>query len=172
MKLTLSIYTFMRALLLFVITFVLISTSHAQSVVIEYDNNQELEISLSEIAKITFGSDSIYLHVSSGQVTTLSADNTLFNYNKLTSLTGRFNDEFELKVYPNPTQTHVFIELPKLVENITVELFNTTGQLLYEEKITDATSELKIPVHELDRGVYFCVVSSGELSNTAVFIKD
>lgn len=162
----------MRILLLIATSFLLIGTSHAQSVFIEFDNNQELELMLSDIDKITFSSDSIFLYLSNGQVTTLSAANTLFDYNKLTSLTGRFDEDFELNMYPNPTQTLLYIKLPAIAKDVTVELYNNIGQLKYKKQIDNATNEFKIPVHELDRGVYFCVVSSGELSNTAVFIKD
>lgn len=63
-----------------------------------------------------------------------------------------------LKVYPNPFENELYIELGEL-EDAEIWIFNSSGVLVHEDLITN--NKPKIMVGNLDSGVYFLEVHSG-----------
>jgi hypothetical protein len=73
-------------------------------------------------------------------------------------------------VYPNPASEEVTIELSSSKENITLEIMNTIGQVVYQEVIISSSAKtLKtINTSGLTKGVYMITIST---ENNKVFKK-
>jgi hypothetical protein len=71
---------------------------------------------------------------------------------------GRFSDSpGELKVFPNPAQDQITVELPYDAE---VRVINTIGQIIYQETARYGT--LKIPCNSWSPGLYFLRLDNGQ----------
>ncbi len=59
--------------------------------------------------------------------------------------------------YPNPASSTVYFdyELPTTFDNAKVKIFNLLGQSLAEQKITQQSGKVQLPVEQLKEGVYF-----------------
>ncbi len=74
------------------------------------------------------------------------------------------------EVYPNPTVDVIIIQNPtESAELITMDIYNSLGQLINSYKLTDPTST--ISVRELARGNYFIKFSSKGVSSIRYFTK-
>lgn len=71
--------------------------------------------------------------------------------------TAEQEDNFGLKVYPNPFSENLTLEVNKLEDNkpLTVELRNTTGKLLKSFAVTRTTT---LPLSEYPAGVYYLLI--------------
>lgn len=49
-------------------------------------------------------------------------------------------NETELKLYPNPAQHLAVLQLPNSFDNGTLRIFNTTGDLMYENAVSSTTT--------------------------------
>lgn len=59
----------------------------------------------------------------------------------------------DTKIYPNPAQSHVFVDLTAVQENVTIYIFDVTGKLIKE--ISDRKAELvQIDMTNLAKGMY------------------
>lgn len=65
----------------------------------------------------------------------------------------------EVTVYPNPAVNDVTFSLQHYPAQLTV--YNSTGQLVYEGNITE--QNYKMTVSNLDKGLYFYMVASGDI---------
>jgi hypothetical protein len=65
----------------------------------------------------------------------------------------------QIKIYPNPAQDFVSIDLPKNINQAQLSIYNLTGQLVTQKQIAQANQQ--IPITELGNGVYVFVVESG-----------
>jgi len=73
-------------------------------------------------------------------------------------------EEPEIKVYPNPVQDQLKIDVPA-GENVQVYIFNTTGQLMYEGRELDLQESIN--VSSFKKGLYIVkVISDGEVFTT------
>lgn len=67
----------------------------------------------------------------------------------------------EINVYPNPVKNNLTIDLGSGVDrNISVEIFNVTGQLCYEKHFNQVNSAISIPFSDFADGVYVCKLFS------------
>ncbi len=64
--------------------------------------------------------------------------------------------ELEMKVYPNPANDHITIDLSAFQKNeeIRIQLFNTMGKLVQEVRHAPGGDHVNMPVDQLDAGVY------------------
>jgi OOP family OmpA-OmpF porin len=77
------------------------------------------------------------------------------------SLIGIEENPFEkTKIYPNPAQDFVSIELPKNSSQVKLDIYNLTGQLVLQKQISQPIQT--IPIIELGNGMYIFVVESGD----------
>lgn len=77
------------------------------------------------------------------------------------SLIGIEENPFEkTKIYPNPAQDFVSIELPKNSSQVKLDIYNLTGQLVLQKQISQPIQT--IPITELGNGMYIFVVESGD----------
>ena len=81
-----------------------------------------------------------------------------FHQPKLTvTSTEIFADDFNVKVYPNPTQQFISIQSDKLLENKEYALFSLSGAKLMEGEIRDRTTKLNL--ENKASGSYFLKLS-------------
>ncbi len=57
----------------------------------------------------------------------------------------------KVKIYPNPAQTHVFVELSGMPEKTTFELYDLTGRKILQTEFTDQT---RVDIQQLPAGIY------------------
>lgn len=80
-------------------------------------------------------------------------------------------EDFEdngFKIYPNPASNVLHIKT-KVLNNASMRLFNTSGQLLFEKPMTsDITS---VAIDELASGMYIIQLNSDNFNHTTRFIK-
>jgi OmpA-OmpF porin, OOP family len=65
----------------------------------------------------------------------------------------------EIKIYPNPPQDFVSIDIPENYQNTQLSIYNLTGQLVVQKQII---SNQQIPISELGNGMYIFVIESGD----------
>ena len=83
-----------------------------------------------------------------------------------------FNKEIEYLIYPNPATAEVNITYPKLETDAILTLYNILGQILYEEKLTKASSQTKINTLSYLSGIYKVVLrEKGEVKAMLNLIK-
>lgn len=64
-----------------------------------------------------------------------------------------------IKVYPNPAQDFVSIDMPTNYLNQQLSIYNLTGQLVAQKQIT---RNQQIPISELGNGMYVFVIENGD----------
>ena len=81
------------------------------------------------------------------------------------------NDLLSTKVYPNPTEGALNIELNSFEEALTISIHDATGRLVLEQKYENVGS-ISIDLSSLKKGVYQVVLSSKTATtNTSISIK-
>lgn len=79
----------------------------------------------------------------------------------------------QLKVYPNPASTLLYLEINKPNEKAIVSITNLLGKEIWKEECTTHEHKtIQIPVSKLQNGVYILrYESNNEISNTPILIK-
>ncbi|HRH54689.1 MAG TPA: T9SS type A sorting domain-containing protein, partial [Chitinophagales bacterium] len=76
-----------------------------------------------------------------------------------------------INLFPNPAVDFVTVELPEIMDNLTVKLYNTAGQLVTTDiNITSPTS-LTINTHLLAAGSYTILVHNSTKFGSISFVK-
>lgn len=63
----------------------------------------------------------------------------------------------EIKIYPNPAQDYVSVDVPAAYKDLHLSIYNLTGQLITQKQITHSQ---QIPISELVNGMYIFVVAA------------
>ena len=74
-----------------------------------------------------------------------------------------FGDEWSILVYPNPAVDWVTVELPVVNAALTVELYDATGRLIWQQTAASSGLSQMIPVGNCAAGHYVICVSDGTL---------
>ncbi|WP_019039301.1 T9SS type A sorting domain-containing protein [Psychroflexus tropicus] len=76
--------------------------------------------------------------------------------------------DIELSVFPNPATNFISLEIPNLSNDAshTLQLFNLTGQLVFEKSITSESELQNIEVSNLKTGLYLLKLSNNDQSLT------
>lgn len=91
---------------------------------------------------------------SGGDCATLSLENEVF--------------EKQLSIYPNPLKNNLYVN-SDLTENIDIKIYTILGEILFEEKISNAAI---INTESFKTGIYFVELSSGSKKITKKLIKN
>ncbi|MCP4439347.1 MAG: S8 family serine peptidase [Aureispira sp.] len=76
-----------------------------------------------------------------------------------------------IKVYPNPTTGLFTIELPQNIEKSTVRIFNTAGQIVYnQQNVKDQL--IDVDLKQFVGGVYFVQIQTKDQLQTVKLIKE
>ncbi len=70
----------------------------------------------------------------------------------------RIDSEEIFKIYPNPTKSYFTIRSPQITNNASLKLFDITGKLIKEVKVT--RPEMLIPLNGIKPGIYFIEVGT------------
>jgi hypothetical protein len=72
--------------------------------------------------------------------------------------------QFEVTVFPNPVSDKTTVSLDNtLGEEIQIEIYDLTGQLVYQQKMISefGNQEISLPLQQLNTGVYLLTLRSG-----------
>jgi len=77
--------------------------------------------------------------------------------NQIDSTSINFYKDQNLKLYPNPASTYLFIEYDVIfVKEAKLQIYNSIGAIVYTKSIEDKKDKIKISVSEFKNGLYFC----------------
>ncbi len=68
--------------------------------------------------------------------------------------------ENPVRIYPNPAQDFVSIDIPGNYQNPQLSIYNLTGQLISQKQLIQPTTQ--IPISELGNGMYIFVIRNGD----------
>ena len=80
--------------------------------------------------------------------------------------------QLNLKLYPNPANTNVYIELGTSQKNVTIEIFDMLGGLVRGYQYAELDKYATIPVSDLQSGVYMVKVKSADGFAITKFVKE
>jgi hypothetical protein len=80
--------------------------------------------------------------------------------------------QLDLKLYPNPANDNVYIEFAALQKNITIEVIDLLGKVVYGLQYNDESKYATIPVANLQNGVYLVKIKSNTGYSVKKFIKE
>ena len=86
------------------------------------------------------------------------------------------NSSESINIYPNPANSSVTIDINMMfAESIIIELFNTLGQKLNSTNLNSVAGQTTyrhiINIEELPSGLYYIVVSSGDMKEVRSLVK-
>jgi hypothetical protein len=152
----------------------------AQSIHFNYTDGTYASYNLEDVRKITFDADLMNLHLLNGTVYSWNVStigNYKYNESSLNVQHWLNNDNnWEVVVFPNPTSStlNVLYNLPK-EDEITIELFDMQGKLIFSEKIGKQVSgehHNAIDASNLTKGSYECRINGLQQSVTKTVIKN
>ena len=68
--------------------------------------------------------------------------------------------QLSLNVYPNPTQESLFLNIADLHTAFDLQIYNTTGQKVFEQKISEQQDVLRLNVANYAKGLYLIVAKT------------
>lgn len=81
------------------------------------------------------------------------------------------NTKNEARLYPNPTENKVFIQLSNKETGFSCKIFSVSGQLL-AEGIDNNNGLIEINMEKMSAGIYFAEVSYNNTKQTIKFVKE
>lgn len=76
-----------------------------------------------------------------------------------------------LKLFPNPTNGAIYLQSEHFSENVELIVYNIQGQVLISENKPSISNIIKVEVPQLNTGIYFVKIISGENSVIKRIIK-
>lgn len=101
-----------------------------------------------------------YGNVTGSRVSSINEATT--NYDSSLSVIDFDENNFSLKVYPNPAQDFIAIQSNLLNKNLKLELVNELGQVVLTSEILPASTLSIMETHTLYNGIYFLKVSDNK----------
>ena len=94
--------------------------------------------------------------------------NNLNDNNQIDSTKIKFYNVQNLKLYPNPASTYLFIEYDVIfVKEAKLQIYNSIGAIVYTKLLKDKKEKIKVSVSQYKNGLYFCSLQvDGRLLNT------
>ncbi len=83
---------------------------------------------------------------------------------------GEWNENENIKVYPNPAKNEINIEDTRLNPEAIISIFNLEGQLVMSQKLIN--SKTKIDLINLNNGIYLLKVSDRDKTEVIKFFKE
>jgi hypothetical protein len=121
------------------------------------------------LPNITQADSGVYTCTMTNECGTTVTMNLFINVDNLSV---SFDDYFQnkIKLYPNPTQNNLNIQLPENIDVTikTIKIANSLGQLVCEQNNTNTT----IDVSQLQTGIYFISISTNYGDWKGKFVKE
>jgi len=80
------------------------------------------------------------------------------------------NNDIDIQLYPNPADAMLNVVIKNINEAATIQIYNITGQLLYNQSNINPSETYSIPVSHLATGMYFLKTFSKSTSKVQPFI--
>lgn len=80
------------------------------------------------------------------------------------------NQSKDFSIYPNPANDFITIQFPYPIENASISVYNSLGQNVLENKLSNENS--KISLEELESGVYIYKIEANNFSKTGKISKN
>lgn len=80
------------------------------------------------------------------------------------------NQSKDFSIYPNPANDFIAIQFPYSIENASISVYNSLGQNVLENKLSNENS--KISLEELESGVYIYKIEANNFSKTGKISKN
>lgn len=98
---------------------------------------------------------------------------TLLKLNNVTTAIDEINNNFNLFVFPNPSEDFVSVHIDSKRKISSVKLSDVTGRLIKRYNIRDIYSNniIRLDVRELNAGLYYLTFESDKIIKTINFIK-
>lgn len=80
------------------------------------------------------------------------------------------NSLAEIKIYPNPAQEYINLQLPADLSDMEIRVFDNFGKILWEQN-SDFTSLVRLDLSAYATGIYYIKISSAEGNITKKIIK-
>jgi hypothetical protein len=75
-----------------------------------------------------------------------------------------------IEIFPNPAKNNITIEIPQIVEEITLTISNINGKELTSQQIRDSTTQ--IDISNLASGIYFVKLITEKTVEVRKIIKE
>lgn len=118
---------------------------------------------------LSAGTYSYYAEASTCTTSTTRTEITV-TVNICTGISNTNFDNKTIKVYPNPTQNFLNIELESYIGTSYIEVVNTLGEFVMKENLTTQNSILN--TQQLSNGLYFLKVTQNNKQQLIKFIKN
>ena len=79
--------------------------------------------------------------------------------------------ELKHRIYPNPVENKLSFSHNHKKEVLDIQIYNTIGLLIYEDRIKTAENDVTIDVKNLSPGMYMIKISNGKNSSSTTWIK-
>jgi len=140
-------------IILFLLCCVLGANAQAE-VTVEENNGTTSTIVVSDLGKIYFSAERMYIDAGDGTVNEfVVSDIRKMTFNRVTGIEN-YKNEAHLLLYPNPASDFFKIAAEK-AQTLHVQLYSLTGQLLTD---TYCQTDEAVNISELQSGIYFVKV--------------
>ena len=68
--------------------------------------------------------------------------------------------KYEVTVYPNPAKDNISVNLGSTENNVSIQLINATGSIIYQQFLPAANNALTIPVKNVATGFYYIKINT------------
>jgi NADH:ubiquinone oxidoreductase subunit E len=79
--------------------------------------------------------------------------------------------ELKHRIYPNPVENKLNFSHNHIKEVLDIQIYNTIGVLIYEDRIKTVENDVTIDVKNLSPGMYMIKISNGKNSSSTTWIK-
>ena len=79
--------------------------------------------------------------------------------------------ELKHRIYPNPVENKLNFSHNHKREVLDIQIYNTIGLLIYEDRIKTVENDVTIDVKNLSPGMYMIKISNGKHSSSTTWIK-
>jgi len=150
-----------KTIILLLVLFVAITSTKAQEVISSSGNYQETANgSLSS----TIGETLTETQTNGNTITQGFQQTNII----VTNITKPEKEQFNISVFPNPTNDYVILKSPKML-NLQIQLSDINGKILFEEK--SEKYEVRINMDSYSNGTYYIKVLNNKSVNSFKIIK-
>lgn len=95
--------------------------------------------------------------------------NEAFEFSNIVSV--YFEESLSISVFPNPASQQIFVQLKDNQNDLRLQIFNLTGQLLMESMLPKGDNRAEMDVSKLPKGVYHVRIMGNQTMLTQQFVK-
>ena len=97
-------------------------------------------------------------------------DSVYYYFQAVTGMNNLVAQQVSLNVYPNPAANYITVESNSIAEDQTISVYNIQGQLITQQKILQAKTNIDISAFE--KGIYVVKVNNAKGLEVRKFVKE